>query len=72
MDYQTVLHEIASWPINEQVRLIQEVSDRLGLDGAEFNLTDEQRAEIRRRLREDDDVVSWDEVKAATLRRTGR
>lgn len=76
MDYQTVLHEIASGRVEEQVRLIQEVSDRIGLDGDGAPLSDEQRAEIRRRLRENDtapdDAVSWDKVKAAALRRAGR
>jgi putative addiction module component (TIGR02574 family) len=53
--------------------LSQEIWDSIAADNAAVSLTDAQRAELERRIDEDDanpDVVTpWDEVKAATLAR---
>ncbi|MBV8231894.1 MAG: addiction module protein, partial [Planctomycetaceae bacterium] len=59
-----------------RIRLMHELWDRLVDRGYEPVLTEEQKAELDRRLAEDDaapdDVVSWEEVKAQALARIRR
>jgi putative addiction module component (TIGR02574 family) len=66
MDLTTVLREVDSWPVEERIRLVQEVWDRLADGGVEPELTDEQKAEFDRRLADldsnPDDVVTWEEI----------
>ncbi len=73
MDFQTVLTEVDAWPVGGRIRLVNEVWDRLVEQGHEPELSDETRAELDRRLAEDeaapDDAVSWGEVKAQALAR---
>jgi putative addiction module component (TIGR02574 family) len=68
MDLQTVLNEVDSWPVEVRIQLVQEIWDRLADQGYEPELSAEQKAELDRRLAEDDaapdDVVPWEEVKA--------
>ncbi|MBV8268811.1 MAG: addiction module protein [Planctomycetaceae bacterium] len=76
MDLKTVLTETDSWPVEDRIRLMHELWDRLVDRGYEPVLTEEQKAELDRRLAEDDaapdDVVSWEEVKAQALARIRR
>ncbi len=76
MDVKTVLTETESWPVEDRIRLMHELWDRLVDRGYEPELTEEQKAELDRRLAEDDaapdDVVSWEEVKAQALARIRR
>jgi putative addiction module component (TIGR02574 family) len=76
MDLKTVLTETDSWPVEDRIRLMHELWDRLVDRGYEPVLTEEQKAELDRRLVEDDaapdDVVSWEEVKAQALARIRR
>ena len=76
MDLQSVLAQIESWPIKDRLRLMDGIWDGLLNQGHETGLTEDQKAEIDRRLADDDaapgDVVSWDEVKAASLKWAGR
>jgi putative addiction module component (TIGR02574 family) len=76
MDLKTVLKETDSWPVEDRIRLMHELWDRLVDRGDEPGLTEEQKAELDRRLAEDDaapdDVVSWEEVKALALARIRR
>jgi putative addiction module component (TIGR02574 family) len=76
MDWKTVLTETESWPVEDRIRLLHELWDRLVDRGYEPELTEEQKAELDRRLAEDDaapdDVVSWEEVKAQALARIRR
>jgi putative addiction module component (TIGR02574 family) len=76
MDLKTVLTETDSWPVEDRLRLLHELWDRLVDRGYEPELTEEQKAELDRRLAEDDaapdDVVSWEEVKAQALARIRR
>ena len=76
MDLKTVLTETESWPVEDRIRLLHELWDRLVDRGYEPELTEEQKAELDRRLAEDDaapdDVVSWEEVKAQALARIRR
>jgi putative addiction module component (TIGR02574 family) len=52
MDYQSILNEVESWPIDDRVRLVQDVWDRLADQGYEPVLTEEMKAELDRRLAE--------------------
>ncbi len=71
MDYQAVLNEVASWPVDDRIRLVQEVWDRLVDQGYEPELTEEMKAELDRRIAEMDRNpelgVPWEEVKARVL-----
>ena len=76
MDLQTVLTQVETWPVEDRLRLMEQIWDGLLNLGHDTGLTEEQKAEIDRRLADDDaapgDVVSWDEVKAEALKRAGR
>ena len=76
MELATVLREVDSWPVEDRLRLVQEVWDRIVDRGDGPELTEELGAELDRRLAEDeadpDDVVPWEEVKAQALARIGR
>jgi len=76
MDLKTVLTETDSWPVEDRLRLVHELWDRMVDQGFEPALTEEQRAELDRRLGADDaapgDVVPWEEVKAQALARIRR
>jgi len=71
MDYQSVLNEVETWPIDERIRLVQDVWDRLADDGYESELTDAMKAELDRRIAEIDGNpeagVPWEDVKARVL-----
>ena len=73
MDYQTVLSAVESWPVDDRVRLVQDVWDRLPDQGYEADLTDEMKAELDRRIEEMDRNpelgVPWEVVKARLLAR---
>ena len=73
MDMEAVLNEVETWPIEDRIRLVQEVWDRLADQGHDPGLSEEEKAEFDRRLAEDDsapeDVVPWEEVKAQVLAR---
>jgi putative addiction module component (TIGR02574 family) len=76
MDLRAVLTQVESWSVEDRLRLMDRIWDGLLNQGYEPGLTEEQRAEIDRRLAEDDaapgDVVSWEEVEAEALKRAGR
>lgn len=73
MDYQSVLNEVESWPVDDRIRLVQDVWDRLGDQGYEPELTEEMKAELDRRIAEMDrdpgSGVPWEEAKARVLGR---
>ena len=76
MDLQTVLIQVESWSVEARLRLMEQIWDGLLNHGDEPGLAEEEKAEIDRRLADDDaapgDVVSWDEVKSAAFKRAGR
>lgn len=76
MNLQAVLTALESWPAEDRLRLMEEIWDSLLQEGHEPALTDAHKAEIVRRVEDDDlapdDVVAWGEVKAEALRRAGR
>ena len=73
MDYQSVLNEVETWPIDDRIRLVQDVWGRLVDQGYEPELTEEMKAELDRRVEEMDrnpgSGVPWEEVKARVLGR---
>ncbi len=56
----------------ERIRHVQDLWDRIAATPGDVPVTDEMRAELRRRLTEHeaspDDTVGWDEVKARARR----
>jgi putative addiction module component (TIGR02574 family) len=76
MDLQTVLAEIDSWPIEDRIRLVQEVWDRLADQGHELELSDVMKAELDRRLAaheaNSDAAIPWEQVEAEALARLRR
>jgi putative addiction module component (TIGR02574 family) len=63
-------------PIEERLALVEEIWDTISADSSAVPLTDAQRAELEKRIAEDDahphDVVPWEQVKASTLSRLGK
>jgi putative addiction module component (TIGR02574 family) len=64
-------------PVEERLRLVQEIWDGIAADCAgALPPTDAQCNELQKRIEEDnarpDDVLSWDQVKASTLARLRR
>lgn len=62
--------------IDERLALVEEIWATICADAKAFPLTDGQRAELDRRVADDDsfpeDVVPWDEVKASARSRLAR
>ena len=62
--------------VEERLALVEEIWASICLDAKAFPLTEMQRAELDRRIADDDafpdDVVPWDEIKASTRSRLGR
>jgi len=73
MDYETVLSEVESWPVDDRVRLVQDVWDRLPDQGHEPELSEAMKAELDRRIEEMDRNpeagIPWEVVKARLLAR---
>ena len=76
MDYQSVLSEVESWSVDDRLRLVREVWDRLTSAGYDPELPDEMKRELDRRIDEMDrhpeTGVPWEDVKARILARLRR
>jgi putative addiction module component (TIGR02574 family) len=63
-------------PLEERLALVEEIWDSIAADSAAVPLTEAQRAELQKRIEEDDshpdDLTSWEKVKASTLSRLGK
>jgi len=61
--------------IDERLALVEEIWATICADATAFPLTDEQRAELDRRVADDDsfpeEVAPWEAVKAAARSRLG-
>jgi putative addiction module component (TIGR02574 family) len=68
VDVNAVLREIETWTLEDQVQLAQELWDRIEGLCPEPELTEEQKAELDRRLAayeaNPDSGSSWEDVKA--------
>jgi putative addiction module component (TIGR02574 family) len=66
MDLTAVLREVESWPIEDRIRLVQEVWDRIAAADDGPDLTAAEKAELDRRLAaldaNPDDVISWEAI----------
>lgn len=62
--------------VDERLALVEEIWATICADAKAFPLTEAQRAELDRRVADDDafpdDVVPWDEVKISVRSRLGR
>ena len=62
--------------VDERLALVEEIWATICADAVTFPLTDAQRAELDRRVADDDaypdEVVPWEEVKASVRLRLGR
>lgn len=62
--------------VDERLTLVEEIWATICADAEAFPLADEQRAELDRRIADDDsfpeDVVPWGEVKKSVRMRLGR
>ncbi|HEY5756205.1 MAG TPA: addiction module protein [Steroidobacter sp.] len=63
-------------PVEERLALVEEIWDSIAADSGAVPLTEPQRAELEKRIAEDDahphDVIPWEQVKASTLARLGK
>lgn len=66
-----LLQQASVLDIDEQIELVEAIWDGIVSRGAAPTLTDEQKTELDRRLADylanPNDVVSWNDVKAAAL-----
>jgi putative addiction module component (TIGR02574 family) len=78
MEFQAVLDAVRALPVDDQVRLVDQIRDELGTQGVDAvaDLTPEQVDELDRRLADiaanPDDVVPWEQVLAAARARHKR
>ena len=68
VDVNTVLREVETWPVEDQVQLAEQLWDRLDDQRYEPELTDDQKAELDRRLADYEENrcagSTWETVKA--------
>ena len=73
MDLSTVMTAVGSWPVDDRLRLIEEIWDGLADEGYEPELTDELKAKLDRRLAALDanpqNVTTWEAI-TERVRRT--
>jgi len=66
MEPAAVMQEIATWPLDQRLELLERVWDDLLDSGWQPPLTEAVRAELDRRLQaakaNPDEVVTWDEI----------
>ena len=66
MDFSTTLNEIQSWPVDDQLELVQQVWDQIADSGKLPPLSDEQMAELDRRAAALDadpsSAVTWEDI----------
>ena len=72
MDMNAVLQEIETWPVADQIRLVEQLTERISEHAHDDELSDEFKMELQRRIHEIDNrperAVSWSEVKANVVR----
>jgi putative addiction module component (TIGR02574 family) len=66
MDLSTVVTAVGSWPVDDRLRLMEEIWDQLADEGYEPELTDELKAKLDRRLAALDanpqNVTTWEAI----------
>ena len=68
MDIAAAFAQISALPIHERIQIVKAICDGIAAEQAPFDLTNEQRSELDRRLAELDanpeNVLTWEQVKA--------
>ncbi len=76
MDLKTILIEVDSWPVEDRIRLVKEVMDRLADEGHQIELSEAVKTEIDRRLAahaaDPNAAIPWEQVEAEALARLRR
>lgn len=66
MDLSTIMTTVGSWPVDDRLRLMEEIWDQLADEGYEPELTDELKAKLDRRLAALDadpqNVTTWEAI----------
>ena len=66
MDLRTVMTAVGSWPVDDRLRLMEEIWDQLADEGYEPELTDDLKAKLDRRLASLDanpqNVTTWEAI----------
>ena len=66
MDLSTVVTAVGSWPVDDRLRLMEEIWEQLADEGYEPELTDELKAKLDRRLAALDanpqNVTTWEAI----------
>ncbi len=66
MDLGTVMAAVGSWPVDDRLRLMEEIWNQLADEGHEPELTDELKAKLDRRLAALDanpqNVTTWEAI----------
>jgi putative addiction module component (TIGR02574 family) len=66
MDLSTVMTAVGSWPVDDRLRLMEEIWDQLADEGYEPELSDELKAKLDRRLAALDanpeNVTTWEAI----------
>lgn len=74
MDMTSIMREIETWPIDDQIELAQRVWTRIAESGWQPALTESDKAELDRRIAADDanpdEAVTWESI-LEHLGRTG-
>jgi putative addiction module component (TIGR02574 family) len=67
MDLETVLAEVRSWPVEDRIRLMEEIREGLADEECEPELTDELKDLLDRRLAaldaDPENVTTWEAIK---------
>jgi putative addiction module component (TIGR02574 family) len=50
MEFQAVLDAVRAWPVDEQVRLVDQIQEELDTQANDLALTPDQAKELRRRV----------------------
>ena len=73
MDMQKIIATVDTWPVEDRLRLIESLWDRLSGRGIDLEPTEDFKAELDRRIddldRNPDSVVPWEVVEARALAR---
>ncbi len=72
IDMTATLNQIAAWPIDERLELVQQVWNHIADSDWQPSLSEEQQRELDRRLSaleaNPDDVITWDEIESHVRR----
>ena len=73
MDRLAVLRELEMWPLEDKIRIVQDLWDHIVDESPESDMTSAQRALIDERLARlaeaPDDCLSWAEIRDRVLNR---